>query len=127
MRRWRLTAEILLLEISKPLHDELTRLLATLGNHFVDQAPERFESFAIGADRLATAVSLSDSELAAIMDACRPLQPHDRDRFPKDIAAELAALPMLGDGAVHRAIVTEVAMSALLPKADIGRAHWDVR
>jgi hypothetical protein len=49
-------------------------------------------------------LSLSDSELAAIMDACRPLQPCDRDRFLKDIAAELAALPMLGDGAVHRAI-----------------------
>jgi hypothetical protein len=45
-------------------------------------------------------VSLSDSELAAIMHACRPLQPRDRDRFLKDIAAELAALPMLGDGAV---------------------------
>jgi hypothetical protein len=51
-------------------------------------------------------ISLSDSELAAIMDACRPLQPRDRDRFLKDIAAELAALPMLGDGVVHRAIVT---------------------
>jgi hypothetical protein len=51
-------------------------------------------------------LSLSDAELTAIMDACRPLQPCDRDRFLKDIAAELAALPMLGDGAVHRAIVT---------------------
>jgi hypothetical protein len=41
------------------------------------------------------------------MDACRPLQPTDRDRFLKDIAVELAALPMLGDGAVHRAIVVQ--------------------
>jgi hypothetical protein len=51
-------------------------------------------------------LSLSDAELTAIMAAARPLQPCDRDRFLKDIAAELAALPMLGDGAVHRAIVT---------------------
>jgi hypothetical protein len=40
------------------------------------------------------------------MDACRPLQPRDRHRFLKDIAVELAALPMLGDGVVHRAIVS---------------------
>jgi hypothetical protein len=51
-------------------------------------------------------LALTDSELAAIMDACRPLQPHARDRFLKDIAGELAMLPMLGDDAVHRAIVT---------------------
>jgi hypothetical protein len=51
-------------------------------------------------------LALTDSELGAIMDACRPLQPCDRDRFLRDIAGELAALPMLGDGAVHRAIVT---------------------
>jgi hypothetical protein len=50
-------------------------------------------------------ISLSDSELAAIMNAASALQPHARDRFLRDIAAELAALPMLGDGAVHRAIV----------------------
>jgi hypothetical protein len=50
-------------------------------------------------------ISLSDSELAAIMDACRPLQPRDRDRFLRDIATELATLPMLGEGAIHRAIV----------------------
>jgi hypothetical protein len=36
-------------------------------------------------------ISLSDSELVAIMDACRPSQPRDRDRFLKDIATELAA------------------------------------
>jgi hypothetical protein len=49
---------------------------------------------------------LTDAELAAILNACRPLQPRDRDQFLKDIAAELASLPMLGDGAVHRAIVS---------------------
>jgi hypothetical protein len=51
-------------------------------------------------------IRLSDSELAAVMAAARPLPLQDRDRFLQDIAAELAALPMRGDGAVHRAIVT---------------------
>jgi hypothetical protein len=58
-------------------------------------------------------VRLSDSELDAVMAAARPLQPRDRDQFLRDIAAELAALPLLGDGAVHRAIVT------------VQRKHWD--
>jgi hypothetical protein len=49
-------------------------------------------------------IHLSDDELTAVMNACRPLQPRDRDQFLKDIAAELAALPMLGAGAVHRVI-----------------------
>jgi hypothetical protein len=31
-------------------------------------------------------IALSDSELAAVMDARRPLQPRDRDRFLKDSA-----------------------------------------
>jgi hypothetical protein len=51
-------------------------------------------------------IRLTDSELDAVLNAARPLPPRDRDQFLKDIAAELAALPMLGDGAVHRAIVT---------------------
>jgi hypothetical protein len=51
-------------------------------------------------------IHLSDSELAAVMNAARPLPPQDRDRFLQDIANELAGLPMLGDGAVYRAITT---------------------
>jgi hypothetical protein len=49
-------------------------------------------------------IALTDSELTAIMNACRPLQPADRDLFLKDIAIELARAPMLGDGVVFRAI-----------------------
>jgi hypothetical protein len=37
-------------------------------------------------------IHLSDDELTAVMNACRPLQPRDRDQFLKDIAAELAAV-----------------------------------
>jgi hypothetical protein len=55
------------------------------------------------------------------MDACRRLHLRDRDRFLKDIAAELAALPMLGDGAVHRAIVT--VQRRHFDPPDLGRAE----
>jgi hypothetical protein len=58
-------------------------------------------------------LALSDSDLDAIMTACRPLQPRDRDQFLKDIAVELASLPMLGEGAVYRAIAT------------VQKRHWD--
>jgi hypothetical protein len=52
-------------------------------------------------------VRLTDSELQAVFDAARPLQLCDRDAFLRDIATALAALPVLGDGAVHR-VVREV-------------------
>jgi hypothetical protein len=51
-----------------------------------------------------TPIALSDSELSAIMDAARPLQVHQRDAFLRDIATELAALPVIGAGALHRII-----------------------
>jgi hypothetical protein len=49
-------------------------------------------------------IRLSDSELDAIMNACRPLQPHARDRFLRRVAETIAALPERGDGSVARAI-----------------------
>jgi hypothetical protein len=58
-------------------------------------------------------IRLTDSELDAVMNAARPLQPRDRDAFLRDVANELAAVPVLGDGAVHRAI------------AVVQRRHWD--
>jgi hypothetical protein len=39
-------------------------------------------------------LSLSDSELQAILAACKPLQPRDRDAFLRDVANEIAALPV---------------------------------
>jgi hypothetical protein len=50
-------------------------------------------------------LALTDSELDAVMRAARVLQPYQRDSFLKDIATELASLPVLGPGVVHRAIV----------------------
>jgi hypothetical protein len=58
-------------------------------------------------------IRLSDAELDAVMAACRPLQPCDRDLFLKDLAVALAALPMLGPGVVFRTI------------AEVQRRHFD--
>jgi hypothetical protein len=58
-------------------------------------------------------ISLTDSELTAVMDAARPLQPRDRDRFLKAVAQAIAALPEVGPGSVHRAI------------ASVWRQHFD--
>src|SRR5262245_8072714 len=49
-------------------------------------------------------IKLTDSELEAVFNAARPLHPHDRDAFRQAIATELSALPVVGDGAVHRAV-----------------------
>jgi hypothetical protein len=49
-------------------------------------------------------ISLTDSELTAIMAAAKPLAPRDRNRFVEAVAAIIIALPERGDGAVHRAI-----------------------
>jgi len=58
-------------------------------------------------------ISLTDSELTAVMDACRPLQPRDRDRFLRAVAQAIADLPEVGPGSVHRAI------------ASVWRQHYD--
>jgi predicted DNA-binding transcriptional regulator YafY len=58
-------------------------------------------------------ISLTDSELTAVMDAARPLQPRDRDRFLRAVAQAIAELPEIGPGSVHRAI------------ASVWRQHYD--
>jgi hypothetical protein len=47
------------------------------------------------------------------MNACRPLQPRDRDRFLRAVAQAIAELPEIGPGSVHRAI------------ASVWRQHYD--
>ncbi len=49
-------------------------------------------------------VSLSDDELAIVMDAAQPLEPQARGKFLHDVAAELAKYPELGPGSVHRLV-----------------------
>jgi hypothetical protein len=55
---------------------------------------------------MSTPICLSDSELKAVMDACRPLAPHRRDIFLRRVAEAIVALPLQerGDGSVARAI-----------------------
>jgi hypothetical protein len=53
---------------------------------------------------MSTPIALSDSELEAIMNAAKPLTPHGRDLFLRQVAAAIVALPERGDGAVARAI-----------------------
>jgi hypothetical protein len=47
-------------------------------------------------------LSLSDDELAALMDCARPLAPRDRAEFLREVAAELRKFELLGPGLVAR-------------------------
>jgi hypothetical protein len=51
-------------------------------------------------------LKLDDAELDIVMAACRPLDPHRRDAFMVEVAAELARYPELGPGVVHRVCAT---------------------
>jgi hypothetical protein len=54
----------------------------------------------------AAMISLSDAELTAVLDACKPLckplRPGDRDPFLRALAQELGREPQLGPGVIHR-------------------------
>jgi hypothetical protein len=65
-------------------------------------------------------VSLSDTDLSAVMDAARPIPPPSRDRFLREVAAELAKHSELGPGTVGR-VVRELQHRHLVaprPKSD---------
>jgi hypothetical protein len=47
-------------------------------------------------------LSLSDDELAAIMDAAAPLPPHQRAAFLRAVSTELSKYPELGPGVIAR-------------------------
>jgi hypothetical protein len=51
-------------------------------------------------------VSLSDEQMTAVLRAASPLEPRDRGPFLEEVAAALATLPDIGDGALHRIIAT---------------------
>jgi hypothetical protein len=52
-------------------------------------------------------IRLTDDQMSAILAASFPLRPNQRSRFLEACAQELARLPEIGDGAVHR-VVSEV-------------------
>jgi hypothetical protein len=49
-------------------------------------------------------LALSDSQITAIMAACRPLSTDDRDAFLQHVAAALAREREIGDGVVARVV-----------------------
>lgn len=50
-------------------------------------------------------IQLSDQQMDAIFAASHPLPPDRRSDFLAAVARELATLPLVGDGAVHRIIM----------------------
>ncbi|MET4034935.1 MULTISPECIES: hypothetical protein [unclassified Bradyrhizobium] len=69
-------------------------------------------------------ISLSDPELAAVMEAARPIHPRDREHFLQDVASELARYPELGVGVIHR-VVAKLQREHLNGPRDRGRvAKW---
>jgi hypothetical protein len=72
-------------------------------------------------------LSLSDDELAAVMQAAAPLPPRDREAFLVDVAGELANYPEIGPGVVHR-VVRQIQRQHLAPRMghNIGAkyGHW---
>jgi len=72
-----------------------------------------------------TALKLTDEQLDIVMAACQPLQPHQRDAFLREVAAQLSAAGELGPGLVARvcATVQRQYFDAPLEVAD-GRGRW---
>jgi hypothetical protein len=50
-------------------------------------------------------VCLTDMQLDAVLAAAHPLAPDRRSAFLEDVARELARLPEVGDGMLHRIIM----------------------
>jgi hypothetical protein len=50
-------------------------------------------------------IHLSDEQMSALLAASHPLPPDSRSAFLEHCARELARLPMVGDGALHRVVM----------------------
>jgi hypothetical protein len=57
-------------------------------------------------DTTLSPVRLTDEQLTAVFAAAYPLPPDRRSEFLEHIARELANLPEVGDGSLHRVIMT---------------------
>jgi hypothetical protein len=49
-------------------------------------------------------ISLSESQMAAVLRAAAPLRREDVENYMQLVAEQLRACPVIGDGNVHRAI-----------------------
>jgi hypothetical protein len=52
-----------------------------------------------------TPIALTDAQMDALLAASHPLPPASRPAFLQHCARELALLPMVGDGALHRVVM----------------------
>jgi len=50
-------------------------------------------------------ICLSDEQMSALLAASHPLPPDSRSAFLEHCARELARLPIVGDGALHRVVM----------------------
>ena len=50
-------------------------------------------------------IKLSEDQMNAIIAASTPLRPDARGAFLETCAREIAALPMIGDGSLHRLVM----------------------
>jgi hypothetical protein len=73
---------------------------------------------------MASPLALTDSEIATIMSACRPLSPTDRDAFLQHVAAALAAQPVVGDGVVSRICREVFKRHWVAPELDVKPAKY---
>jgi len=65
-------------------------------------------------------VRLSDEQMSALLAASHPLQPESRSAFLEHCARELARLPIVGDGALHRVIMQVQREYFDLPNLSVG-------
>jgi hypothetical protein len=68
-------------------------------------------------------LSLSDDELAIVMQAAAPLLPRDRDEFLRDVAVELSRYVELGPGIVGR-VVAKLRQHLNPPSHRNGVSKW---
>jgi hypothetical protein len=54
---------------------------------------------------MSSPIRLTDEQMSALLAASYPLPPDSRSAFLEACARELAALPIVGDGAVHRIVM----------------------
>jgi hypothetical protein len=76
-------------------------------------------------DELPQPVRLSDEAMSAVLAASHPLPPASRSDFLAAVARELAGLPEIGDGIVHR-VVMVVQQKFFDPPPD-ARASWELK
>jgi hypothetical protein len=63
-------------------------------------------------------IALTDSQMSALFAASHPLPPQTRSAFLEACARELAGLDVIGDGTVHRVVMT-VQKRFFDPPADV--------